>query len=83
MKVNCKEVEHKSYTTECSIDNYCCKKMKQVLTYKKKRDSMGGDESSAFHMDRCGIDIPIHQDWDGITKRDYIRYCPFCGDEIE
>jgi len=51
MKVLCKEEKKVSYSTRCEVDNFCCKKMKQVFNEKYK---MSFDDGSGNHWNSSG-----------------------------
>ena len=77
MKIKCEIVKHTSEREECSVDKFCCKKMKQVLERKKSYCEI-------FSLDKCGIQVATNtSDYDHPTDYVYISYCPFCGEEIE
>jgi len=85
MKIVCKEEKHVSYSTECKIEDFCCRMMKKVLDrdYMKTYKDGSGNLYPTFELDECGIKIPIRLSSYGGTKDEYIKYCPFCGEEIE
>ena len=90
MKVKCKTIEHVSHSTECKVDEYCCKKMKKAMKPCGSKYSHG-----IFKLDRCGIYFYYHASggdycFDGCghhegrdSGRMYLVYCPFCGEMVE
>ena len=80
MKIKCEKIEHKTYTTKCYVDEYCCKKMKLALTAKSEHEY--GFAHRMFQLNSCGIDVYLLMG-DNYEFETKISYCPFCGKEIE
>ena len=91
MKVVCKRKEHISHSTECTIENVCCRKMKKVFNEKYKCSFSDGSGRwvNGWKISECGIEIPIRETVGGFYgSRSFIAYekiyyCPFCGKEME
>lgn len=90
MKIICEKIEYKSYSTECEVDSYCCRKMRHALeeTKKKHKDGSGHEQKNLFRITECGIEVATKMD-DGCFSSSYpedyenIFFCPWCGKEIE
>ena len=71
--------------TEVVIKKFCCRKMKQIFSnkYKMSYSDRSGVFWNAFHISKTKtLNIPIRHGCDGVTEREPIKYCPFCGEEV-
>jgi len=82
MKVECKEEKHVSYTKQCDIDKYCCRKMKKALTIEEYSNYCSHYYRN-MKIDKCGIFLLLLSSEYASKSKTYISYCPFCGEEIE
>jgi len=82
LKIQCKLVVHKREETKCTVRDYCCRKMDEVINF-VDTDEGYRTYSSNFHVEECGIKIPVTGSYEGNDMWEFIRYCPFCGCEIE
>lgn len=84
MRVVCEKEKHVSYSTSCSVKNFCCRMMKKAI------GSNGHSYYSSVHyrnvlfVDECGVKMGVRVSETGyLSGVELIRFCPFCGQEIE